>query len=591
VDTSDTIVELEALTQGGTSPAAKVEKASAVVVDEPKAPTEQAPAIEINEELLVEIAADDRLTGSIEDVEPAQVETAAIEVNEDLLAEIAADDRLTGSIEKVVTEKVENPKEETVVKRGVGKPDERREKEDRRKEPRRVIEKPEATIRVETGKLDQTMNLVGELVLARNSLMRLLNLPEMKGVLEKAPYINEVMTNIEHLSQVTKDLQLSVLSTRMQPIKKVFDKIPRQVRDLKTKLGREVDVVIEGEMTEVDKSLVEELSDPMVHLIRNSLDHGIELPQDREAVGKNPTGTIKVSAFYEGNKVVIQVKDDGAGIDPEKIRNLAVKKGIIDDKAAELLSDEDAVKLIMAAGFSTAETVSDVSGRGVGMDVVNSSIQAVKGTVDIVSEFGVGTTISIYLPLTLAIVQALVVKSSNEGFAIPIGDINEVIKYNPVDVHKMNDRDVIELRGAVLPLYYLHELTLHKKPSYRAEKQEIKGHIQKTIVEDLPGEKTLKGQKDNVENCTDVAVVEEKEAKVQQEQENNSSGYVVVVSEGRQALGLVVEQLVGQEEAVIKALGSNFEYHSAISGATITGDGTVHMILDVPYLIKEISKK
>jgi two-component system chemotaxis sensor kinase CheA len=575
--------------------------------EEPVAEVEKegTPKFTVNEELLAEIQADDRLEGGDEEELVAEVEkedTPKFAVNEELLAEIQADDRLEGGDEKEEKEEKEELKtqpvikvetvatevveEEAVVTRGAKPQDDRREKEDRRKQPRRQVE-AEATIRVETGKLDKTMNLVGELVLARNSLVRYLHLPEMKNILQTAPYINEVMTNIEHLSQVTKDLQLSVLSMRMQAIKKVFDKIPRQVRDLKSKLNREVDLVIQGEFTEVDKSLVEELADPMVHLIRNSLDHGIETPDDREAVGKKRTGTLTINAFYEGNKVVIQVKDDGAGIDPEKIKNLALKKGIISEKEAEDISDDDAVKLIMAAGFSTAETISDVSGRGVGMDVVNSSIQAIKGSVDIVSEFGVGTTINIYLPLTLAIVQALVVKSRYEGFAIPIGDINEVIKFQDREVHKMNDQDVIELRGAVLPLFYLSELTSNKTPFLKSENVEIEGHVETHVVEEIPEQ----------DDHTPPQALEEKvlkpkeETKASQLEKDNINNYVVVVREGKHSLGLVVDNLIGQEEAVIKALSSDFEYHSAISGATITGDGTVHMILDVPYLIKKMSKR
>lgn len=649
LDTSATVSELQRLTDGGAvAPKAeevKVESEPKPSVEKPVVKEEGNSATSINADLLAEIEADDRLAGGNEegDVDNSDVkinaellaeieaddrlaggeegadatpekglepvsEPSTVNVNAELLAEIEADDRLAGGSDDSGDEEIEvqpvevtsdnvksvdveviemesdDESESTVVPRGVEPQDDRREKEDRRQQTRRQSES-EATIRVETGKLDQTMNLVGELVLARNSLVRFLNLPEMKAVIQNAPYINEVMTNIEHLSQVTKDLQLSVLSTRMQPIKKVFDKIPRQVRDLKSKLGREVDLVIEGEYTEVDKSLVEELADPMVHLIRNSLDHGIEKPDDREAVGKKRTGTLTVSAFYEGNKVVIQVQDDGAGIDPVKIRDIAVKKGIINEKDAEELSDEEAVKLIMAPGFSTAQTISDVSGRGVGMDVVNSSIQAIKGSVDIISEFGVGTTINISLPLTLAIVQALVVKSREEGFAIPIGDINEVIKFHREDVHQMNDQDVIELRGAVLPLFYLSSLTSKKMPHLKAEVVEVDGHIETQLVEDVAGDE---GRKQELEK---KVLKSKKEAKASHREDNKLNSYVVVVREGKQSLGVVVDDLIGQEEAVIKALTSDFEYHSSIAGATITGDGTVHMILDVPYLIKEMSKR
>jgi two-component system chemotaxis sensor kinase CheA len=266
---------------------------------------------------------------------------------------------------------------------------------------------------------------------------------------------------VEQLSRVTQDLQMSVLSTRMQPIKKVFDKIPRQVRELKTQLKKEVNVIIEGEMTEVDKSLVEDLADPMVHMIRNAMDHGIETPDIRMAAGKHPEGTLVVRAFYEGNNVVIQVQDDGAGIDPVKIRQVAVKKGVVTDIAANAMSDAEAVRLIMAPGFSTAEKVTDVSGRGVGMDVVNTKIGNLQGSVDITSELGVGTCFSIYMPLTLAIVNALIVGAREEGFAIPIGDISEVIKFKRTEIHHVNDQDVIELRGESLPLFYLAKLTKH----------------------------------------------------------------------------------------------------------------------------------
>lgn len=659
VDITATVAELQRLTEGGAASAAKAEpKEEALLeVEETNVPEEpkleedknagasvneellaeiqaderlaggdegdtvdgDSSAVNVNAELLAEIEADDRLAGGDDDededeevpelVEQEVPEPSSVNVNEELLAEIQADERLAGggndsdneesindnvdedakTVEAEVVEsepESHSEEESTTIPRGVEPQTDRREKEDRRQQPRRQSE-AEATIRVETGKLDQTMNLVGELVLARNSLVRFLNLPEMKSVIQNAPYINEVMTNIEHLSQVTKDLQLSVLSTRMQPIKKVFDKIPRQVRDLKSKLGREVDLVIDGEYTEVDKSLVEELADPMVHLIRNSLDHGIEKPDDREAVGKKRTGTLTVSAFYEGNKVVIQVQDDGAGIDPVKIREIAVKKGVVTQKDAEELSDEEAVKLIMAPGFSTAQTISDVSGRGVGMDVVNSSIQAIKGSVDIISEFGVGTTINISLPLTLAIVQALVVKSREEGFAIPIGDINEVIKFHKEDVHQMNEQDVIELRGAVLPLFYLSSLTSgkHKMPHLKTKVVDVDGHIETQLVEDISGEKAP------VSEIEKKALKQKKDVKSSHHEENKLNSYVVVVREGKQALGVVVDDLIGQEEAVIKALTSDFEYHSSIAGATITGDGTVHMILDVPYLIKEMSKR
>jgi two-component system chemotaxis sensor kinase CheA len=295
-------------------------------------------------------------------------------------------------------------------------------------------------------------------------------------------------------------------------------------------------------------------------------------------MGKKAEGTLLIRAYYEGNKVVIQVRDDGKGIDPEKIREVAVSKGVIDERGAANLSDEEAVKLIMAPGFSTAKEISDVSGRGVGMDVVNSSIQAISGTVDIKSEFGVGTTIYIYLPLTLAIVQALVVSAKNEGFAIPIGDINEVIKYSPSDVHKMNEQDVIERRGEALPLFYLSDLVTQQR---RKLVTETDGESTEIVAVDLTEEEIVAHDA--------VAAEAQHEAATGEHQvgDEESQGYVVVVKVGSSGLGVVVDKLLGQEEAVVKAITSSFDYNKAISGATITGDGSVHMILDVPYIIKE----
>ncbi|RYG62268.1 MAG: chemotaxis protein CheA [Alphaproteobacteria bacterium] len=426
-------------------------------------------------------------------------------------------------------------------------PAEQRKTEDRRQQPRRNEDGGGDTIRVETARLDKVMNLVGELVLARNTMQRQLNNLETRRIVEELENGAMIYSTIELVSRVTQDLQMSVLSTRMQPIKKVFDKLPRQVRELKTQLGKEVNLIIEGEMTEVDKSLVEDLADPMVHMIRNALDHGLEMPAEREAMGKHPEGTLVVRAFYEGNNVVIQVQEDGKGIDPEKIKAVAVKKGVISEDAARMMSEAEAIRLIMAPGFSTAEKITDVSGRGVGMDVVNTKIINLQGSIDIRSELGMGTCFSIYMPLTLAIVNALIVGAKQEGFAIPIGDIAEVIKFNPQGIHHVNDQDVIELRGEPLPLFYLDKLTKVILP------QADGAHVAPAGAGDM------------------------------------QKGFVVVVREGSGAMGLVVDALLGQEEVVVKPVTGMFEYNKAISGATITGDGKVHMILDVPYLMKELS--
>jgi two-component system chemotaxis sensor kinase CheA len=429
--------------------------------------------------------------------------------------------------------------------------------------PRREGEGGAETIRVEVARLDSVMNLVGELVLARNTLLRQLSYNEVNKALMALDAGERIYAMTEQFSRVTQDLQMSVLSTRMQPIKKVFDKIPRQVRELKTKLGKEVNLIIEGEMTEVDRSLVDDLADPMVHMIRNALDHGLETPDEREMTGKHREGTLAVRAFYEGNNVVIQVQEDGKGIDPERIRKVAVKKGIVTETAAAALSDTEAVRLIMAPGFSTAEKITDVSGRGVGMDVVNTKIAKMQGSIDIRSELGVGTCFSIYLPLTLAIVNALIVGASREGFAIPIGDISEVIKFKRDGIHHVNDTDVIELRGEPLPLFYLHKLT-HQVSTPQAARDDMTLEELEAVADGVNAPKEVK-------------------------KANPEKGFVVVVREGGGSMGLVVDELLGQEEVVVKSVASMFDYHRAIAGATITGDGKVHMILDVPYLIKDLS--
>ncbi|MFZ2620004.1 MAG: chemotaxis protein CheA [Alphaproteobacteria bacterium] len=566
------------------APAAPVAKAAEPVLDI------QPASDMVNKDLLSEVLGDDTLHPSrdkeAQQAAAAEVLPASDMVNKDLLSEVLGDDTLHPSRDKEnadasapaaapVAEQAAPaiPRGAAPVERRETNDDRRHVADDRRAAAgRREADAASETIRVEVSRLDKVMNLVGELVLARNSMVRQLSMAETRAAMEKVGNASLIQTSIEQLSRVTQDIQMSVLSTRMQPIKKIFDKIPRQVRELKTQLKKEVDLHIEGEMTEVDKSLVEELSDPMVHMIRNALDHGIETPAEREAAGKHPTGTLTVRAFYEGNNVVVQVSEDGKGINPEIIKKVAIKKGIITDMQAAAMSDNEAIRLIMAAGFSTAAVISDVSGRGVGMDVVNTKIQQLKGTLDIKSEVGMGTTFSIYMPLTLAIVQALVVASNKEGFAIPIGDISEVIKFDPEAIHKMSEQDVIELRGEALPLYYLARLT---KPGHtpiaRAGKKAAKAHA----MDDL-----------------DAAVAAHTgQLAVELGETQPDNGFVVVVRDGTNSMGLVVDELIGQEEAVVKPVTEMFEFNEAISGATITGDGTVHMILDVPFMLKHMSGK
>lgn len=561
-------------------------KAEPVQSAEPAPVAAPAAPVAINQDLLNEIMADDSLDPSrdkeAEDEAPVeklatpkapQPAPAPVAVNQDLLNEIMADDTLDPSRDKgddAPPQAVQPTRQPAPVAAPVAEaPKPAAEKSQQAKKA--AAEEGGDTIRVETARLDKVMNLVGELVLARNSLLRYLNMPQLRGAIDTHDENGIIGANLEQLSRVTQDLQMSVLSTRMQPIKKVFDKIPRQVRELKTKLGKEVNLIIEGENTEVDKSLVEDLADPMVHMIRNALDHGIETPAERQAAGKHAEGTLVVRAFYEGSNVVIQVQEDGKGIDPQKIKKVAVSKGIITESAAAAMPDAEAIRLIMAPGFSTAEKVTDVSGRGVGMDVVNTKIANLQGSLDISSEYGVGTCFSIYMPLTLAIVNALIVGSNQEGFAIPIGDISEVIKFKTEGIHKISNQDVIELRGEPLPLYYLGKLT--RDGIIPGGSQALPQPSAGMTLDDLDAISQT-GQS--------VAVPHAVRGQA-------TGGFVVVVRDGSSAMGLVVDALLGQEEVVVKPVSDIFAYNKAISGATITGDGKVHMILDVPFLLKDLS--
>ncbi len=577
MDNSELIKKLEDLTCGDANEAPAPQAVNTDLLDEVKndpqlgAPAEEetpaaaepaeAEAPVVNADLLDEVKNDPQLGAPAEEEAPAAAEPAPKPpVNAELLDEVMNDPQLGApAAEEPVLEAeiADEEKEESAPAEAQGTevapaqprdvtPVERRQKgddrrqaneDDRRKQTsRRKIDAPAETLRIETTRLDEVMNLVGELVLARNSLIRQLSTPDAQKALRTLSNHSAIVNNFEIFGRVTTDLQTSVLRTRMQPISKVFDKIPRQVRTLKSQLGKDIELTIEGEDTEVDKSLVEDLGDPMVHLIRNALDHGIEDPETREANGKARTGSLHISACYEGNNVVIKVIDDGKGIPPDIIKRKAVEKGIINESAAEQMADEDAVRLILAPGFSTADTVSDVSGRGVGMDVVNSNIQKLKGQLDIRSEEGKGTTIRVQLPLTLAIVQALVVEAAEEFFAVPIGDVAEVIKFNPEHRRNVNNNDVIELRNQTLPLFYLHQLA--------------------------------KGGGSIPER-----------------------GFIIVIRENTQMVGLVVDKLHGQEEAVIKQLSDLFTTHPAVAGATINGDGQVQMILDVPYLLKDLTRR
>lgn len=383
----------------------------------------------------------------------------------------------------------------------------------------------ETTVRVETSVLDRIMNMVGELVLVRN---RLSNLEERFDDEE----ITETVTNLD---VVTSDLQSSVMKTRMQPIKKVFGRFPRVVRDLARSLKKDINLEMLGEDTDLDKNLVEALADPLVHLVRNSVDHGIEMPDVREAAGKPRQGTVALSAEQEGDHILLKIEDDGKGMDAEMLRRKAVEKGIMDEDAAARLDEDDCYNLIFMPGFSTKEEISDVSGRGVGMDVVKTRINQLNGQINIHSKLGAGTTMEIKVPLTLAIMPTLMVKLGNKEqiFALPLVNVNEIIELDMSNINNVDGQHVIVVRGKPVPLYYLCNWLTESR--YNNEKE---------------------------------------------------AGHVVVVSVGTSHIALYVDKLVGREEVVIKPLGAMLSGTKGLAGATITGNGKIALILDLPDLLQ-----
>jgi two-component system chemotaxis sensor kinase CheA len=385
----------------------------------------------------------------------------------------------------------------------------------------------ETSVRVDTSRLDEIMNMVGELVLVRNRISRLGS--------EGGDTSSEEMTKaIANLDLVTADLQLSVMKTRMQPIKKVFGRFPRVVRDLARSLKKDIRLEMIGEDTDLDKNLVEALADPLVHLVRNSVDHGIEMPDDREKSGKPRQGVVTLSASQEGDHILLSIADDGGGMDADVLRNIAIKKGIHDKESASRLTDVDCYNLIFAPGFSTKEKISDISGRGVGMDVVKTGISSLNGSIEIDSKLGEGTIINIKVPLTLAIMSTLMVRLKDQLFSLPLVNVNEIFNLDLTKTNVMDGQRVVLVRGKTLPLYYLNNWLVNGESNAP-----------------LP-----------------------------------DSGHVVVVHIGTQKVGFIVDELIGQEEVVIKPLGAMLHGISGLAGATITGDGGIALILDIPGLMK-----
>lgn len=388
----------------------------------------------------------------------------------------------------------------------------------------------EQTIRVDVKRLDHLMNLIGELVLAKNRLIKIND--DVEERYEGEEFLEELTQVVSIVSLVTTDLQIAVMKTRMLPIGKVFNKFPRMIRDLTRELNKKMELEISGEDTELDKSIVEEIGDPLVHIIRNSCDHGIEMPADRLAQGKPEQGTIGLKAYNEGNAIVIQITDDGKGLDAELLKMKSLEKGLITEKEAELMSDKDAFSLIFKPGFSMAKVVTNVSGRGVGMDVVKTNIEKLNGIIDIDSEMGVGTSMKLKIPLTLAIIQALLVGVQEEHYAIPLASVLETVRISVDEIYTVENRSVMRLREEVLSLVHIGDIFEVKR-----------------VME--PSEYT----------------------------------YVVVLGLGSSKLGLIVDTLIGQEEIVIKSLGEYLKGIEGIAGATIRGDGGVTLIVDVAALM------
>lgn len=384
----------------------------------------------------------------------------------------------------------------------------------------------EQTVRVNTSTLDTIMNMVGELVLVRNRLVSL-------GANSEDENMAKAVTNLD---VVTADLQGAVMQTRMQPIKKVFGRFPRVVRDLARTLKKDIVLEMRGEETDLDKNLVEALADPMVHLVRNSVDHGIELPDIREKNGKSRIGTVTLAASQEGDHILLTIEDDGGGMDPEKLRSIAVNRGLMDWDAAARLSDHEAFNLIFAPGFSTKTEISDISGRGVGMDVVKTAITGLNGTLSVDSELGRGTIISIKVPLTLAILPTLMVGIGNNPYAFPLSNVNEIISLDLARTNMVDTQLTLIVRDKAIPLFYLQDWLCRgrgKVPSI-----------------------------------------------------DRANGHVVIVQLGHQPIAFVVDSLIGQEEVVIKPLDDMLQGTPGMAGATITSDGHIALILDVPNLLK-----
>ncbi|MGV6852699.1 MAG: chemotaxis protein CheA [bacterium] len=407
----------------------------------------------------------------------------------------------------------------------VAKPAVAKKKASAKKKTKKTKKTKESMIRVDTQRLDDIMNLVGELVLVRNRL----------SVLQDREGDDDMGRAVSNLDAVTSDLQTAVMKTRMQPVKRVFGRFPRVVRDLARSLKKEIDLELYGEDTDLDRNLVEALSDPLVHLVRNSVDHGIELPDEREATGKPRCGTVTLSAAQEGDHILLVIEDDGKGMNPDMLRGKAVEKGLLNDEEAATLTDGEAFNLIFHPGFSTKDEISDISGRGVGMDVVRTKLNQLGAAITIESKPGIGTRILIKVPLTLAIMPALMVILGKQRYALPLSMVQEILDLDRSKTNNIDHQEVLVVRNATLPIYYLRKWFVH--------------------AADVP-------------DAPEIPQV------------------VTIELEGGRVVGFVVDGLIGQEEIVIKPLGAYVHGVPGFAGASVGGDGKVALILDVPELMR-----
>ena len=424
---------------------------------------------------------------------------------------------------------VETKKAEPVKKENTDKKQPSKAKETAETKAAPTVKQAETSVRVDTSRLDEIMNMVGELVLVRNRI----------STLEVAFNDEELSKAVNNLAVVTADLQTSVMRTRMQPIKKVFGRFPRVVRDLARNLKKDINLELQGEDTDLDKNLVEALADPLVHLVRNAVDHGIEMPDIREAAGKPRQGHIILGAAQEGDHILLTISDDGAGMDSNILRQKAVEKGMMDEESASRLTESECFALIFAPGFSLKKEISDISGRGVGMDVVKTSITKLNGVIEIKSEVGKGTLLSIKVPLTLAIMPTLMVMLGDQIFALPLVNVNEIFHLDLTKTNVVDGQETIIVRNKALPLFYLRKWL----------------------------------------------------AKSFNETEKPAIEHVVIANVGTQRVGFVVDQLIGQEEVVIKPLGAMLHGTKGLAGATITGDGRIALILDFPELMNAYANR